>query len=345
MCPLLQFSFFTSGAHSMSHTAVNSVTSKFRLVFSCFSSAARSPSTSALTAATHCTAARAFARTSLIFLRREQFQLREPRTCWRMQLKAEFKIVARSKGSAWRCETETKMRAVTSERNSCVTVCGQARTQQRRGSTTRRRTKRRSRASSCGFRMSWWHPWSALLRMTCCKALSTWIRSRVNAWRTAQGARVVVSSLWGSGEMGVCATGIVPSFIFYVLRRRRRGSVPTVAHHQHWNVNDLKKSTHTAEERGNHSFQSWPTLIRKVVHAILSTFQTIHTTRRHQKKGRNTLVPEALYHNSKETDEPAQLKRARRSRSFFLFFSHHIPLLLLSQTVHGERKASICCDS
>ena len=43
-------------------------------------------------------------------------------------------------------------------------------------------------------------------------------------------------------------------FLFYHVKRSRRGSVPTVAHHQRWNVYDLEKSTHTAEERGNHSF-------------------------------------------------------------------------------------------
>ena len=123
-----------------------------------FSPAACSPSTSALTAATHCTAASAFARTSLISLRRTQFQLREQRNCWRMQLKEEFKTVARSEGSAGRSETEAKMRAGTSERNSCVTVCGQARTQRRRGSTTRnvvelpRRPRRLAKTLSVFFR-------------------------------------------------------------------------------------------------------------------------------------------------------------------------------------------------
>ena len=38
----------------------------------------------------------------------------------------------------------------------------------------------------------------------------------------------------------------------------------------------------TSEERGNHSFQPWPTHIQKVVHALLSTFiKDIQGTKRH----------------------------------------------------------------
>ena len=44
-----------------------------------------------------------------------------------------------------------------------------------------------------------------------------------------------------------------------------------------------------------------------------------------------------LSQNSKDPDEPTQLKRARRSSSFLSFLSPH-PSPLLSQPVHGERE-------
>ena len=47
-----------------------------------------------------------------------------------------------------------------------------------------------------------------------------------------------------------------------------------------------------------------------------------------------------LQQKSKDPDEPAQLKTACRSHSFFLF-SHHISTPLESQPVHGERKANL----
>ena len=39
-------------------------------------------------------------------------------------------------------------------------------------------------------------------------------------------------------------------FVFWDLRRRRRGLAPTRTPHQHWNVHDLKKISHTAEKKG-----------------------------------------------------------------------------------------------
>ena len=79
-------------------------------------------------------------------------------------------------------------------------------------------------------------------------------------------------------------------FIHHDLRRKRRGSAPTRAHHQHWNVYDLKKSPHTTEEGGNRSFQPWPTLIHKVVHALLLTILEQTKQRGTQSKRRNTLL-------------------------------------------------------
>ena len=47
------------------------------------------------------------------------------------------------------------------------------------------------------------------------------------------------------GEMDA----VRPFVFFSDLRRKRRGSASTVAHHRHWNVYDLKKSPRTAEDR------------------------------------------------------------------------------------------------
>ena len=61
--------------------------------------------------------------------------------------------------------------------------------------------------------------------------------------------------------------------------------------------------------RGNRSIQPWPSLIQKVVHALLSTFWTVHKTRRHKRKeGKPSFQKHAmfkLYQSSNETDNPA----------------------------------------
>ena len=141
-------------------------------------------------------------------------------------------------------------------------------------------------------------------------------------------------------------------FIFYGLRRRRRDPVPTVAHHQHWNVHDLQKSTHTAQERRNHSLQPWPTLILLWCTPSFRLPELFKKTKRHTTKRRNTLISKKAQKclncnkiegfrqansNSKECARSLQTTSlsdlaskilACHSHSFFFFdFSHHIPLL------------------
>ena len=61
--------------------------------------------------------------------------------------------------------------------------------------------------------------------------------------------RTTVSLNSGISERRGEMDAVRPFVFFYDLRRRRRGSASTVAHHRHWNVYDLKKSPRTAEDR------------------------------------------------------------------------------------------------
>ena len=131
--------------------------------------------------------------------------------------------------------------------------------------------------------------------------------------------------------------------IFLGFRRRRHGSVSTKRHltsvrtsvtgKLHKKTNQAKLSflfPHAHSERQkNKPSDCGHQRFSKELHVLFSTSRTIHTTRWHKRKEgtpsfhKNTLLQ---HQNSEGTAQPAQLKRARRSRSFS-FISLHIPLL------------------
>ena len=127
---------------------------------------------------------------------------------------------------------------------------------------------------------------------------------------------------------------------FYDLRRKRRGSSPRRAHHQHWNVHGLKKSPRTAEtgEKTLSRFERWCSTLLLTIH---KEEQKIEGLRQANS-------------NSKRSDKSLQ---TTHSQIFFRNFSMSLTLLLslyflsphpsplLSQPVDGERKDFVCCDS
>ena len=82
-------------------------------------------------------------------------------------------------------------------------------------------------------------------------------------------------------------------------------------------------------KKGNHSFQLWPTLIRMVGRPTsnLLKFTQQGGTKERGKPSFQRHTMFNLYQQMKETNKPTQLKRARRSLSFSINFSHTIPLL------------------
>ena len=124
---------------------------------------------------------------------------------------------------------------------------------------------------------------------------------------------------------------------FYNLRRRGRGSAPTRAHHQQWNVQGLKKSPRTAETGGKNPPSDHSSLLLK---GGAQHFQPSDNTKRQQK--------------NKDSDRPTQTqKRSEKSLQttpsqiffrdsnlsltllLFLYFLSPHPSPFLSQPVHG----------
>ena len=133
-----------------------------------------------------------------------------------------------------------------------------------------------------------------------------------------------------------------PHILFFDLRRRRRGSAPALAHHQH--------------SCGQHSFKRWCT-------PSFRPSELFTKQRGTQTKRRNTLIPKKAHNvqtgtkiegprqaNSNSKRSPRSLQRTHSriifrkfgpvAHTFFFLFSHHL-------SFHGPstaRKASICCD-
>ena len=143
-------------------------------------------------------------------------------------------------------------------------------------------------------------------------------------------------------------------FYFY---KRPRGSAPTRAHHQCWNVYWLDKFPHTAEEgEGNLSFKPWPTLIQKVVHASIRPSRTNKIQRHTVEKKERPHSEEGTKCSNCPNNQPLKRTSSLLDRNeatpheltFLRPFFHNFSLSLqilspllcpsLSQPVHGERK-------
>ena len=131
--------------------------------------------------------------------------------------------------------------------------------------------------------------------------------------------------------------------------------------HQCWNACDWKTTerhkpsqaklslpTCTHRKAGKTILPTVAIKLRKEVRVLLSTFSTYSHNKAAQKKGRDTLVPEAHHVQTvskfrRKLARPTPLKRTRRSRSFSLHSSrHNIPLLCHSPSTVRERLC--CCD-
>ena len=132
---------------------------------------------------------------------------------------------------------------------------------------------------------------------------------------------------------------------FQDLRRKRRGSASTEAHHQHWIVCDLKKSPQTTQTREKTLPLTTSVSPSKVVLNPPSNLLTLHQRQQ----------------NSKDSDRPTQLERREtslkkrsladllsklqsvRSHSFSCISSHHN--LLLCHIPSTVREDIPCCGN
>ena len=137
------------------------------------------------------------------------------------------------------------------------------------------------------------------------------------------------------------ASSLAP--IFWHLTRRRRGRAPTRARHRHWNVHGLKKIAAHSRKRVNPPPSVCSGLALKGGSQPPSNLLTIHKEqqKRRTRTGQVTSKKEAnRAFNYSLSVLPSKLQPV--AHTFFSFvFSHHIPTPLLSQSVRGERKASL----
>ena len=122
-----------------------------------------------------------------------------------------------------------------------------------------------------------------------------------------------------------------PCSIFFcfdwVERRRRHGSVTRRKPHQYWFVCDYEVTSkqfddtfHTHTKNNSNSLKnSQPQIPSKEAQASFCPSKTYHTTKRHNKMkgGPHPKANEQTVTNSREPEEPTQLKRSVRSRSVF----------------------------
>ena len=125
---------------------------------------------------------------------------------------------------------------------------------------------------------------------------------------------------------------------FYDLRRRRRGSAPTVAYHQHWNVYDKKKINSFANTHSNNGARPPFDLLNYTQNTAVHKRKegTSSFPRSAQTVTKCEGFTQANSSSKKKRKEPSKdslsdlLSKisACRSHTFFFFiFSHHIPLL------------------
>ena len=102
----------------------------------------------------------------------------------------------------------------------------------------------------------------------------------------------------------------------------------------------LPSSAQDAGSHGRHAFERWhQTSFRPSELFRKTKMHAIEVKGRPSFRRRLANVPTVT--KSKDKDKPAQLKRACRSRSFFLYFLSPYPSPSSSQPVHGERKAFV----
>ena len=97
-------------------------------------------------------------------------------------------------------------------------------------------------------------------------------------------------------------------------------------------LKQFNDSFHTHAKNNINSLKMFSlTFLQKEARASFRPSQTVHTTKRHkQNEGKSAFRKkgtQCLSQKSKDPDKPAQLKRARRSRSFSPYFLTTTPLL------------------